>query len=303
MDELSCKYVGSYALMKSCNKRNPVPSSDTNLLNPVWYSNLKDGDVLHVCPQAIPKFVSEVLPTIKTRFILVTNASIMTIPTDVKESLTILMHPLLIRWFAQNCTSDYSKLTRIPLGLDYHTLKPEPKTFVWSTPNNAHKWGEKKNPIDQERDLLNIQKLAPTTRICKGYGNFQFLMTTRFGKNDRTEAFETIPKDLMFYEPTQTTRNNCWKNMVKYVFVVSPQGNGLDCHRTWEALCLGCYPIVKSSGLDPLFEDLPVWIVKEWSDITAESIKQKASEFDSGTFKLEKLTLKYWQHVIQDAKS
>ena len=299
MDELSCKYVGSYALMKSCSKRNPVSTSDTNLLNPVWYSNLKDGDILHVCPQAIPKFVSEVLPEIKTKFILVTNASIMTIPTDVKESLTILMHPLLIRWFAQNCTSDYSKLVRIPLGLDYHSLRPEPKSFVWSTPNNSHKWGDKKNPVDQERDLINIQKSAPSTRICKGYGNFQFLMTTRFGKNDRTEAFETLPKEIMFYEPKQTTRNNCWKNMVKYAFVVSPQGNGLDCHRTWEALCLGCYPIIKTSGLDPLFDDLPVWIINEWSDVTAETMKEKMADFGGRTFKLEKLTLKYWQDLIR----
>ena len=302
MDEQSCKYVGSYAIMKLCNKRNPIPTSDTNILNPAWYSNLKEGDILHVCPQSIPKFVSDVLPTIKTKFILVTNASIMTIPTDVKESLVILMHPLLICWFAQNCTSDYSKLCRIPLGMDYHSLKPEPKAFVWSTPNNNHKWGEKKNPTDQERDLINVQKLAPLKRICKGYGNFQFLMTTRFGKNDRTEAFETIPKELMFYEPKQTTRINCWKNMVKYAFVVSPQGNGLDCHRTWEALCLGCYPILKTSGLDPLFDDLPVWIIKEWSDVTMETMTAKMIEFDGKTFKLEKLTLKYWQGVIQNAK-
>ena len=104
----------------------------------------------------------------------------------------------------------------------------------------------------------------------------------------------------MFYEPKQTTRINCWKNMVNYTFVVSPQGNGLDCHRTWEALCLGCYPIIKTSGLDPLFDDLPVWIIKEWSDVTAESMKEKASEFDSGTFKLEKLTLKYWQQRLKE---
>jgi hypothetical protein len=127
-------------------------------------------------------------------------------------------------------------------------------------------------------------------------------MTTRYGKVDRVEALNTVPKELVFYEPFKTTRDVCWKNMIKYTFVLSPQGNGIDCHRTWEALCLGCYPIVKTSGLDPLFDDLPVWIVNEWTEVTAENMKQKESEFNSKEFKLEKLTLKYWQQLIHNAK-
>jgi hypothetical protein len=35
---------------------------------------------------------------------------------------------------------------------------------------------------------------------------------------------------------------------INYAFVASPYGGGPDCHRTWEALILGCIPIVKSSG-------------------------------------------------------
>jgi hypothetical protein len=88
--------------------------------------------------------------------------------------------------------------------------------------------------------------------------------------------------------------------MVKYAFVLSPQGNGLDCHRTWEALCLGCIPIVKTSGLDPLFADLPVWIVKDWSEVTLDNMKQVIEDYKSKTFNYEKLTLNYWQKQFQD---
>ena len=45
---------------------------------------------------------------------------------------------------------------------------------------------------------------------------------------------------------------------------MSPQGNGLDCHRTWEALILKTIPIVRTSSLDPLYEGLPVVVVHEW---------------------------------------
>jgi hypothetical protein len=224
----------------------------------------------------------------------------MTIPTDFRCSLTLLVHPLLKHWYAQNCISDHPKLTRIPIGLDYHSLRPSGNKFAWSQPER-HSWGIKKMPKLQEEELFSIKNSA-RDRICKAYANFQFLMTTRYGKIDRVEAMNTVPKELVYYEPFKTTRDVCWKNMIKYTFVLSPQGNGIDCHRTWEALCLGCYPIVKTSGLDPLFDDLPVWIVKEWTDVTAENMKQKESEFNSKEFKLEKLTLKYWQQLIHNVK-
>ena len=55
--------------------------------------------------------------------------------------------------------------------------------------------------------------------------------------------------------------------MSKYTFVVSPFGHGFDCIRTFEALCLGCIVIMKKSFLDIIYQDLPVLLVDEWSDI------------------------------------
>lgn len=301
MDELGCMYVGSFGLLKSCDKKSPTPVSDFDGLNPDWYSNANDNDIFHVCPQALSKFVEVVLPKLTKPFILLTNNSDLTVPTDISCSIVLLEHSLLKYWFAQNCIADHPKLVRIPIGLDYHSLVPSQSKFVWSQPQR-HSWGLKKMPVIQEMELFSIRNSAGE-RSCRAYANFQFLMTTRYGKIDRIQAFNTVPKDLVFYEPSKTTRDVCWKKMIKYVFVLSPQGNGLDCHRTWESLCLGCYPIVKTSGLDPLFEDLPVWIVKEWTDVTEEAMVAKMNEFNSKTFKLEKLTLKYWQEVIRNAKS
>ena len=38
-----------------------------------------------------------------------------------------------------------------------------------------------------------------------------------------------------------------------FKFGVSPRGNGLDTHRTWEMLFFGMVPIVLSSSLNRLF--------------------------------------------------
>jgi len=54
--------------------------------------------------------------------------------------------------------------------------------------------------------------------------------------------------------------------MRKTLFVPSPAGNGLDCHRTWEALYLGAIPVV----LEKEFcgdENWPVLVVNSWQDL------------------------------------
>jgi hypothetical protein len=201
----------------------------------------------------------------------------------------------------------HEKITRIPIGLDYHSMRPSKKQFAWSPPEK-HAWGTKAIPVIQEQELLRFKSLSLPfqNREVKAYANFQFLMSTRYGKIDRVECFNTVSKDLVFYEPSKTIRSVCWNNMIKYAFVLSPQGNGIDCHRTWEALCLGCIPILKSSGIDSLFENLPVWIVNDWKEVTLDSMKAKLEEFKNRPFLLEKLTLKYWQNLFaskQDAAS
>ena len=54
--------------------------------------------------------------------------------------------------------------------------------------------------------------------------------------------------------------------MRKSLFVPSPAGNGLDCHRTWEALYLGAIPVVLKSEFcgDATW---PVYLIDDWDEI------------------------------------
>lgn len=52
------------------------------------------------------------------------------------------------------------------------------------------------------------------------------------------------------------------------MFVLSPPGNGHDCHRTWEAIYLGAVPVVLRSTLAPsLIEHMPMVAVDEWEEV------------------------------------
>ncbi len=79
-------------------------------------------------------------------------------------------------------------------------------------------------------------------------------------------------------------------------FVLSPRGNGLDAHRTWEALMVGAIPICRSSALNPLYEQLPVLIVRDWSDVTPQLLQSFLVNYTirKPLYRYEKLFADYW---------
>ena len=300
---MDCKYVNSFDLHFIANVKGPF-LSDSEYFMFKDYTGIYNNSCINVCPQALPMFVEYILPKIKVPFKLITNNSDKTLPDDYPtESNVILNSPFLKHWYSQNFILDHPKVTRIPIGLDYHSLKPDQPKLRWlaSVPQQ-HRLGIKKPPVEQELELLVIRHNSKLfwERQIKAYANFQFLMSNRYAKIDRVDALNTIPKDVVFYEPIQTTRNVCWNNMIQYAFVISPHGNGLDCHRTWESIALGCIPIVKTSGIDSLFDDLPVWIVHDWSEVTLENMKRIIDSFKLKSFNYEKLTTEHWKSKIMN---
>jgi hypothetical protein len=120
-------YVGSYALHQIAKVKGPF-LSDSVYFNNLDYGNIQENDIINVCPQALPYFVISILPNITQRFKLITNNSDATLPEDYKSDCDMILNsPLLIHWYSQNWTREYSKVTQIPIGLDYHTLTPKAK--------------------------------------------------------------------------------------------------------------------------------------------------------------------------------
>ena len=293
--DITCDLISFYSIITSSDiyKLN----FNTNIVNGYDFSLLKQGSTIYICASAIPHFIQTIAPQISFGYILITGDD-ESVPTDLFNSnddfINFIESSNLIHWFSQNCVlTSHPKLSQIPIGLDYHTIA-----------ERDHEWGNKTTPLNQEKLLQTIASKAKPLdeRICKAYGNFQFAMTTKFS-SDRVDAINQVPKDLVFYEPTKIKRLNTWVSQSKYAFVISPHGNGLDCHRTWEALALGCIPIVKTSPLDSLYNDLPILIVKEWSDVTQELLNKTIEEYKNKQFNLEKLKLNYWIEKINSYKS
>jgi hypothetical protein len=225
----------------------------------------------------------------KYRFIIVSGDSDETIPTSVmddNEFIKFMNNDNLIHWFSQNCVSNHRKITKIPIGMDYHSIT-----------EGKIEWGKNISPIDQENELNKIVKLALPfqERKIECFSNFHFSihLYSPLGYL-RSQVIAEVPNELVYYVPKYSERLVSWQKQLEYAFVLSPCGNGIDCHRTWEALALGCIPIVKKSLMDDIYNDLPVLIVDNWSDITKELLKKTIYEFKNKVFLMKKMTLKYW---------
>lgn len=320
--ENMCNYVSSHGILRSCDfYGSPIKTCTKELMGYDFPALTTNGTILHICSLAMHQFIkSEFICQINCNFILVTGDSDVTVPCDLFSSTEqfnkFIENPKIIHWFSQNCSGKHAKLTQIPIGLDYHTLAR----------SNTMSWGPQMPPLNQEQslDLIKLSSKPFWEREYRCYSNFHHRMYEIFS-NPRKKAIEQLPKHLVYYEPNKIKRQETWEKQAMYAFVISPHGYGLDCHRTWEALCLGCIVIVKKSSdkgldkqsdkqldngmgnecssLDKMYADLPVLIVDQWTDINQELLDRTINDFRTIEFKYEKLTLKYWVDMIKNARS
>jgi len=291
------KYISTKGIINSCDVYIPflnmdAPNKEHPLLKEIfdgiqWFDNI----VIFVTSCQLEYFFP-LSKTIPVKFILVTGDKDNTVPDDLKFNYRdFVNNEKLVHWFCCNLNfqpqPNHPKITPIPLGIDYHKESER-------SPQND----KITQPIQQEKILEEIKsKHKGAKKKVKCYANFHFAMDSRYGY-DREEALAKIPKNVVYYEPTRAPRKKCWEKQVEYYFVISPLGNGLDCHRTWESLALGNYVIVKTGPLDPLYKDLPVLIVKDWGDVNQTLLQKTVDEFRNKSFKMEKITMKYWDDVI-----
>jgi len=258
-----------------------------------------DGVIVYVVTTALPAFVHQILPGIKHNFKLVTGDSDQG-PIEVLGPIgfrSLASNEHLTKWFAQNAADgeQSDKLVHIPIGLDYHTLKASGRMG----------WGPQATPKDQEAMLLSKSKAAPsfTKRSHKGY--FVGIMSSP----ERRQAVDAMRlSNVVDVQFSTSSRGAFWDECGKHQFVMSPIGNGVDCHRTWEALALGSIPVV-SDRLLPLYKQNDINVVAvtaaEWGQLGSASVQKKmmeaAARHRDGI--PEAMKFKYWMDKIRSEPS
>jgi hypothetical protein len=273
------------------------------------YHHLMSVETIWVQCRFLRAFFEIALPHTTTPFVLVISDGDESFPSNsglsAAEIEAFLNHEKVLHVFAQNYDYDgpSAKVSHLPIGMDFHTV-------AYKGPEGG--WGQKGSPLEQERYLKEVlAELLPTSqRKAKAFVDFHHSDTMRAGfkrylqfGEDRASIFARLDATGLIDHAGFMPRTELWKKKGEYAFSISPHGNGLDCHRTWEDLVLGCIVIVKTSTLDPLYEGLPVVIIRDWSEITKENLDRWLAQyhdaFENPTYR-EKLTNAYWLSKIQE---
>lgn len=220
-------------------------------------------------------FFNSVFPYVSSPIILISHNGDMPAP---RKFVHYLDHPNIIAWFGQNCDClPHPKFYPIPIGI-------------------ANKGFPHGNP-DIFNAVLNRLEKYTFEKKASIYCNLSLSTNP-----ERKRAYEYFKNKFFVFQASKKPLEKYLYEMARCDFVLSPFGNGLDCHRTWEALLVGSIPIVKTSTLDPLYEDLPVVIVKNWTEVTENFLKEKLSELTKKKYSIDKLFMNYWRKKIISCK-
>lgn len=264
--ESSFPYLSGYTWLFFCDWRvtNDDYGSSGEKCDP---DQIRLGDTIFVDFACMEEFARDYLPRIKEKVILITANYGYAADEQIPGPFGYIVDDEKIAaWFVQNLDREGSeKLIPIPIGLA-----------------NKH-W--------PHGNIALLDQWIPRAAYKTDRNNFVYLNFTFWPERaDCIEHFQKMGAQF------------CWgrsydeflRDLSETMFVISPRGHGLDVHRTWEALLMGSIPVVQSSTLDPLYEDLPVVIVKEWSEATAEFLQERYKELRAKTWSREKLYAPYW---------
>jgi hypothetical protein len=233
------------------------------------------GDLIFVNTELIDYFFKNYHDAISSPYILITGNSIMSAPGKFIDKLN---NDKLIMWFGVNPSINcHPKFIPLPLGIA-----------------NIH-W-----PHGNIQSFLDIKKIKIKKKYLLG---INFITTTNESERDLAYGYFSelsFCKNFLLKESKRKKPHTEYlRDISECKFVVSPHGAGLDCHRTWEILYAGGFPVVKASTLDSLYEGLPVLIVNSWSDVTEKFLEIKYKEMLGVNYSTERLYALYWINIIK----
>lgn len=110
---------------------------------------------------------------------------------------------------------------------------------------------------------------------------------------NRFKIIETLKKKG--FNNNKINYNEYFKELPNNKFVISPEGNGIDCHRHYEALMAGSIPICEyNEKIEKKYENLPILYTKDYSDINKEYLIKKYNEMLKKEYNFEKLFFLYY---------
>lgn len=260
-----------YDINNIINAANYEDIADFSIIPPEnkFFSNeILKNDCIIFCKTDFIGYLFQNLNNSTKKHVLITHHS------DYEINSNIFLHKpkSIIKWFAINATHVDESLNCIPLGLKTHR-------GIYLEEKYMTNWF-----------VENLKNLRSNFKENKVYCNWT---DTNSYRNQIISKLRD--NNIEFIIESNLTFDKYAKSMSKCKYVISPPGNGIDCHRTWESLYLGCIPIVIRNKIYDNWPDLPILQVDDYSDLSQKII----DDFSKKQFNFEMLYLEYWKNIIK----
>ena len=238
------------------------------LIDETSVNDIKNYNIIYVYTQFLDHFFNKFYEHLADNTIIITHNSDFAVE---QKHLKYLDDNTIKAWYCQNREVYHEKLFSLPIGL---------ANSQWPHGNQQL--------ITNIRDRSNIKEYLV-------YKNFDINTNTY----ERTTC-HYITQQNNIPLSTHTTIENYWTVLSKSMFVISPPGNGIDCHRIWEALFLRTVPVVKYHEAFSQFKHLPILFVNSWDEITIPFLKEKSEDYINKPemFNIPLLDIDYWKQLI-----
>jgi len=189
---------------------------------------------------------------------------------EISQKYDLLLNdPLLVSWFGQNINYKHPKLISIPIGI---------ANEIWSH-------GDEKILKKVCEKNLQKEKLI--------YCNFD--INTNFF--ERKKCVQSMVKNKLLMSDRKNFEGYL-DDLSKSFFSLSPNGNGIDCHKLWESLYLKTIPVVTKSINVDFYKNLPILIIDSWEDLDVSLLTEDLYKKIMSGFDINKISFKNYEEKI-----
>jgi hypothetical protein len=222
-------------------------------------------DAIIFCKTDFIEYLFSNIKDSKQKYNLITHHS----DYPIDESRWNIKPHCIKKWFAINPTIKHPDLIPIPLGLKTHKSAYLEPVYMTS-------WFAE-----------NFKRLQNNNKSNNVYCNWNITNINRKGIIDNLKN-----NNVSYIHDSNIPFNEYIERMSQNKFVLSPPGNGIDCHRTWEALYVGCIPIVIKNYIYENW-NLPILQVNDFSEVTQSLLDNFIASAN-----LEQLNINYWKSKL-----
>jgi hypothetical protein len=236
------------------------------------FNVLKD-EVNYVYSHTI--YARELLETVKdidAMFVLITHNGDVNINLSPPDNV--------IKWYTQNVNIIHERVESIPIGLENDRWFPDMKK--------------------KEKMIAKLQE--PHKNIYELTGNL-LCMNFNIGTNTtkRMRPYALLKNKTWVTVKMGQPFDDYLDEIYNHKFVLCPEGNGMDTHRTWEVLYMGSIPVEKRNLNNRFYSDLPICFVDEWEQVTEKFLEDEYTRIKNLIWCRSKLTFEYWKNKIHDS--